>query len=48
LQAQRKRTPRLLPDWWGHGADAGLSGELVLGLEALAYVTEFGQDLGGA
>src|SRR6516162_3780932 len=32
----------------GDGADAGLSGELVLGLEALAYVTEFGQDLGGA
>ena len=34
----------LVGDW----ADAGLSGELILGLEALAHIAEFGQDLGGA
>jgi hypothetical protein len=32
----------------GDGADAGLSGELVLGREPLAHVAELGQDLGGA
>jgi hypothetical protein len=32
----------------GDGADAGLGGELVGGLEAVADVAEFGEDLGGA
>jgi hypothetical protein len=32
----------------GDGADAGLGGELGLGLEALAHIAELGEDLGGA
>lgn len=32
----------------GDGGDAGLGGELVVGLEASAHVAELGEDLGGA
>jgi hypothetical protein len=47
LQAQRKVTPRCLPEGPGDRGDAGFGGELVVGGEAGPVVAEFGEDLGG-
>lgn len=48
LQAQRKTTALLFAPGVGHGRDAGLGGQVLVGVEALAHAARLGRDQCGA